>query len=239
MKAALRRCLDVVFPRHCEHSGAPVTEGYLDFLAPELMTSLGFLEGPGCRACGLPLPGVEHRPDALCEGCTELQPVWAQGKVALHYKGAVRTLVLRLKFARGLHLRRDLERLWRLAPGLVEFVEGAVLVPVPASSWRQWWRGFNQSEVMARALAEVSEATVANLLRRRVGRPPQARLTRTARRENLKRVFSLRRGAAVMDGQRYIVIDDVFTTGATLQSCTRALQQAGAKRVDVVAFARG
>lgn len=232
------RTWDWVFPRRCVHSGDIVRQSPLRFLSPEAYTTLRFFEGPGCGTCGLPLPGVENRPEARCDTCATLQPAWRAGRCALEYKDAARSIVHTLKFRHGTYLSEDLGTLWRLAPGMLAFARGAILVPVPLAWRRQFFRGFNQAEVLARALGREAGVPVHRLLRRRPT-TPQVRLSGDERRRNVRSAFQWAGNDALVQGQRVIVIDDVLTTGATLQACARILYRAGASTVDIVALARG
>jgi len=123
---------------------------------------------------------------------------------------------------------------------LRKFVRGAVLVPVPLHPRRFRWRGFNQARWVADALvAEGNAAGVEELLVRVRDTPQQTRLNRVAREENMKGAFALRSGVTMNLATRYIVVDDVFTTGATLNACAKVLRHAGAENLDVASLGHG
>jgi len=123
----------------------------------------------------------------------------------------------------------------------LDHVRGAVLVPVPLHSCRERERGFNQSALLARALAHAAGGgtTVAAILQRVIDTPPQASLGREARPANVKNAFALAFVRRLNPASRYLVVDDVVTTGSTLESCAHALRAAGAVTVDVATFGRG
>jgi predicted amidophosphoribosyltransferase len=179
-------------------------------------------------------------------------------------RGVARLFVHELKYHQGLHLRGDVRALARRAPWLVEFVRGAVLVPVPLHPRRRWWRGFNQARVVAEALAaeavengkikmEEGELKIQNsklkmtgdgtrvveFLARVRNTPTQTRLDRAQREKNVKGAFAVVAGATVSPEARYVLVDDVFTTGATLNACAETLRKAGAKKVDVATLGHG
>ncbi len=116
----------------------------------------------------------------------------------------------------------------------------AVLVPVPLHRTRERERGFNQSVVLARALAKtLPVAGIENLLLRRRRTGTQTRLPRADRMKNVRGAFALSPEAVVRADLTYVVVDDVFTTGSTMNECCRVLRNAGAKSLKVLAFAHG
>lgn len=113
-----------------------------------------------------------------------------------------------------------------------------VLVPVPLHFVRWHARGYNQAELLARALSKGTGVPVVEALRRRRWTRPQAGLRRNARRRNVEGVFETTARAEGLRGQRALLIDDVCTTGATLEACARVLRAAGVRRVDALTLAR-
>jgi len=109
---------------------------------------------------------------------------------------------------------------------------------VPLHWRRQWQRGFNQSELLARLMAARYGIPVVRALRRVRATPTQAGLSNTRRRQNVDTAFACRRGAQALAGKRILLIDDVLTTGSTAASCARVLKGAGAARVALLAVAR-
>jgi ComF family protein len=155
------------------------------------------------------------------------------------FEGGLRTLVHELKY-RG--RRRVAARLAELFVGddavRSLLTPGAVLVPVPLHPLRRRERGFNQSELLACELARRSGLAVAETaLVRRKDTAPQTGLSAADRRRNVAGAFAVRRRAAVA-GRRVVLVDDVFTTGATALACARALHDAGAGAVRVLTVAR-
>jgi ComF family protein len=151
----------------------------------------------------------------------------------------LRVLVHELKY-RG--RRRVAERLAdRLAAEPTAWLllsPDAVLVPVPLHPGRRWERGFNQAELLARALARRSGLPhEARALRRRRPTTPQTGLTAAGRRRNMAGAFLVRRPDLVA-GRTVVLVDDVVTTGATAMACARALRQAGARAVRLLTVAR-
>jgi ComF family protein len=236
---------DVVFPPVCVHCRGLVErsgEGANGFrhLCPPCAGQLEFVREPRCTTCGHPFYGVVEG-ERMCPHCEGLAPAFREGRTAVLFKGPVRSLVIELKYHRGLHVLADVEEILRRAPELLAFARGALLVPVPLHARKERHRGYNQAELLAAALARAAGggARVAPLLRRTVDTATQTAFDRRTRMANLKNAFALVRGADLNPGQHYILVDDVFTTGSTLNSCARTLRRAGAVNLDVITLGHG
>ena len=233
MRAAF---LNILFPPRCVVCGAGVDA--VHSVCASCFAALHVVSAPYCATCGIPFV-------AQIEGITQcgvcmMEPMQAKRAYAvLRYDDASRPLITRMKYAD----RHDLAQYG----GRMLFVHGAplweqadLLIPVPLSRWRHVRRGYNQSELLAQVLAGLSgKKTVGHYLRRVRHTPPQAGLSRTARARNVAGAFAVptRYLSAVKD-LRICVIDDVLTTGATANDATRALLDAGAAEVTILALAR-
>ncbi len=155
------------------------------------------------------------------------------------YEGALRELIHLYKYGGVKTLARPLGDL--LAAALPRDERFDLIAPVPLHWRRQWQRGFNQSELLARDLARRSGIPVVRALRRLRSTAAQAGLSNTRRRQNVARAFACRRGsrgAGRIEGKRVLLIDDVMTTGSTAAACALALKRAGAARVALLTVAR-
>jgi ComF family protein len=249
MKAVLRRAVaglaEVVFPRGCLHcrgligTAEPGQPGWRH-LCDRCAAQLEFVRAPHCLTCGHPFHGVVEG-ERMCPHCEGLVPVYREGRTAVLFKGPARALVIALKYHRAFHALEDIGEIFRRTPSLAEHARGATLVPVPLHPRKARERGYNQAELLAQSLARVAGggARVEALLRRVVDTQSQTEFDRRTRMANLKNAFALARGAALTPGQHYILVDDVFTTGSTLNSCAHALRCAGVLTLDVVTFAHG
>lgn len=221
---------------HCR--GLVEDSGYRHLCA-RCARRLAFVRDPCCPTCGHPYYGVlagERR----CPHCVGLRPAYRRGRAAVLSRGPARALVIELKYHRGVHVLADMTEIFRRSPAVLAQVRNAVLVPVPLHPRKRRERGYNQSALLARALVRASRggARVAHLLRRVADTPTQTGFDRRARRKNLKNAFALARRPRLDPRQHYILVDDVFTTGSTLNSCARTLRRAGCRNLDTVTFGR-
>jgi predicted amidophosphoribosyltransferase len=203
---------DLFFPPVCVHCGGLVEEGDYRHLCADCGGRIEFVHPPACEICGHPL--AEAAPDGPpCPHCADLVPAFGRGRTGVLLRGPARSMLIELKYRGGRHVLADLEAIFRRCPGLIAHVHAAVLVPVPLHPRKRRERGFNQSELLARALARAAGlAPPQALLCRRVDTPSQTALDRSHRRANLK---------------------------STLNSCAEALRRAGCLSLDVATFAHG
>jgi len=232
--------LDVIFPRSCVHCAGLVEDGRFRHLCPRCEKLLHVVQPPHCTTCGHPYFG-ETEENRLCSHCETLEPRFDQGKTAILLQGPGRSLVHALKYHQGQQVLEDITSIMRAAPGYADYLRGAVLVPVPLHPRKQRERRYNQSRLLADCCAQAvdGQAEVRELLVRVIDTESQTHYDREARRENLKNAFALAKGATINPGQRYILVDDVFTTGSTLNSCATVLRRGGALTLDVVTFGHG
>lgn len=240
LKQLWRDKFDVFFPRSCVHCGGMVEEGTCRHLCPPCARMLHVVRPPHCTTCGHPYFG-EIEENRLCPHCETLVPRFGEGKTAILLQGPGRSLVHALKYHHGLHVLDDITEIMRTAPGYADWLRGAVLVPVPLHSRKRRERNYNQSLLLAECCAQAADgqAEVRELLRRIVDTESQTHYDRETRQENLKNAFALAPGATINPAQRYVLVDDVFTTGSTLNSCATALRRGGALSIDVVTFGHG
>lgn len=231
---------DVVFPPVCVGCRSVVEGSGFKHLCIKCTAQLDFVHAPHCSTCGHPFYGVMDG-ERMCPHCEGLDAAFGAGCTAVLFKGPARALVIELKYHGGLHVLADMQEIFRRSPEAIAHVRGTVLVPVPLHPRKARERGFNQSALLAAALAEVAGAGthVRELLRRTTDTSTQTALDRKTRQANLKNAFALAPGAALIADQKYVLVDDVFTTGSTLNSCARTLRRAGALNLDVITFGHG
>jgi ComF family protein len=236
---------DVVFPPSCVGCGGlverdgPEASGFRH-LCVRCAALVERVQPPHCSICGHPFYGVVEA-ERTCPHCEGLAPAFLEGRTVTLFKGPARALVIELKYHRGLHVLGDMEALMRENQHVMEFIRGTTLVPVPLHSRKARERGYNQALCLAEAFARAAGGTtrVEMLLKRVVDTETQTAFDRRTRMGNLKNAFALAPGATLNALSRYILVDDVFTTGSTLNSCSRVLRKAGALNLGVVTFAHG
>lgn len=232
--------LDWIYPRHCVHCGGEVEDvGDYRFICARCRTGIFFVEPPHCISCGFPFWG-QMVASRHCPKCRDLQPVFEEGRSVFLHRAAGSTLVHALKYEQATYLRGDLARMIRRSRESRTWFSGATLVPVPLHPRRERERGFNQSAYLCGVIAgSFPGVAVAPLLERTRDTPSQTRLGAGERRDNVKNAFAIRAKAVLDARSDYIIVDDVFTTGATLNACARVLARADARRVRVFTLAHG
>jgi competence protein ComFC len=232
--------LDVVFPRSCVHCGGVVEAGRLRHLCPACERQLFIVQAPHCTTCGHPYYGATEV-NRICPHCALLEPRFGEGKTAILLKGAGRALVHALKYHHGLQVVADIAVIMAGVPGYADYLRGAVLVPVPLHAAKLRQRGYNQSRLLAECAVQAAggQAKVEELLCRVVDTVSQTHYDRAARQQNLKNAFALASGATINPATRYLLVDDVFTTGSTLNACAAVLRRGGVRNLDVVTFGHG
>ncbi|OYU76637.1 MAG: amidophosphoribosyltransferase [Alphaproteobacteria bacterium PA3] len=222
---------DLIWPPRSLLSDARVD--CLGTMEADLWRALDFLYGPGCERCGFPIHEATG-PDILCPICLAQPPLYNRARAALAYDDLSKPLVLNLKHGgRKDGLRAFAAWMLEAAPFVTEADQ---ILPVPLHWSRLWQRGYNQAGWLAQALAQrVARPFNPLLLQRKRATPSQNGLSASGRKRNVTGAFQVSQPVA---GRSIVLVDDVMTTGATLQACTAALLRAGAVRVDCVALAR-
>jgi ComF family protein len=197
---------------------------------------------PVCEHCGIPLPSWRsHASDVACARCRRQDRALDRGRAAGLYEGALRDIIHAFKYGARRSLAAPLAALMRAqatASGLFDGVDA--IVPVPLHRARQRTRGFNQAEALARALKQ--RAPVLRALQRIRATQPQTDLPAAQRHRNVRGAFALARGfraaPRVLARTCVLLVDDVSTTGATLEACARVLKAGGVREVRAVTVAR-
>ncbi len=232
----LARAADVVWPPRSLLSDRVVERpGVID---GESWASLAFLGEPACFRCGFPMPDALV-PEAVCGACAAAPPAYDRARAALAYDDVSRKLVLDLK--RG--GRRDglpAFAAWMRHAAAPLLAEADLLAPAPMHWTRLAMRSFNQAAWLAQALSDASGIPwTPAALERWKRRRSQEGLSADQRRRNVAgAIRASARWKARLKDRCVLVVDDVYTTGATAEACARALRRAGAARVHVATLAR-
>jgi ComF family protein len=238
LASASANLLDLVFPRVCVGCGGePGTEG--GHVCWDCRSAIGVVDGAMCDRCGDPVdgvPGVSYR----CSWCQREEPAFDLARSAVRYRGPARDAIQLMKYGAGLHV----VGMW--VPWLVACVrthyakcrfDAATFVPM--SPRRERERSYNQARLLAAGLARAMELPLeTDVIAKRRDNGTQTRLTMKERRENVRGAFGAQHPERVRH-RRFLLVDDVITTGATVNACAAALKDGGAASVHVVSVARG
>lgn len=227
-----------VLPARCPLSGEVVeTQG---MLSPKSWQSLNFVSDPFCDCCGLPLEvSVKDAGALLCGSCTAEPKPYNKARSSVVYDDASRELILAFKHGDQTHLTLTFIP-WLKVTGADFLKDCDLIVPVPLHWRRLLKRRYNQSALIARLLArETNLSYDPEALKRVRHTPVQGHLSARKRHDNVKHAFALnKKYEQKIRNKKIILIDDVFTTGATVEECSKILYAAGAERVDVLTVAR-
>ena len=220
----------------CETERATAKDG---FVCARCWSHIRFIRPPFCDRCGLPFEG-DITTIFECTNCREMELHFSSARSAVVAKTVVLEAIHRFKYQSALWFENFLADLFlREAVPVLRGQKWDFIVPVPLHSLKQREREFNQAEILAGRLSAATKIPLnTKLIRRVTSTKTQTRLTKQQRAENMRGAFGMRTGEK-LDGEKIVVVDDVFTTGATTNACAQALRAAGAGEVCVWTAARG
>jgi len=235
--------LDLVFPRQDLRNEEPLEfqHGAGRYLSPQSRQYLYVIRPPCCGVCGFPLYGKTEGSTG-CQKCQHLKPVFESNRSVLLLNRLGRRMVHDLKYHQGFHLLPDMEGIVREAEGLRDRVEGRILVPIPLHPRKLRERGFNQSEELARVFKKTlgdSSTCILPLLIRKTDTASQTMMDRKTRIANVQHAFALNPKLSLPSSQPITLVDDVFTTGSTINACAKLLKQRGFNSVCSLTFGHG
>ena len=240
LDAGLRRAaflaLDALLPPRCLACGEGVEQQ--GTLCPACWSGIDFMAPPHCALCGYPFeydPGA----DALCGACVARAPDYDRARAVMRYGEVSKRLLLGFKHGDRTEGAPAYAQ-WLHRGGAELLATCDLIAPVPLHPIRLFWRRYNQAALLAAVLARAGDRPlVPDLLLRRRNTPSQGRLNAVARRRNVAGAFAVRPAhRPALAGRRVLLIDDVMTTGATVEACSRVLRRGGAAAVDVLVLAR-
>ncbi len=226
--------LDLVFPKKCVGCGK-----FGSYICKNCYKKVEFLDKPVCPVCQRQAIGGKTHPG--CSGKYKLDGLI----VACRYKGPIRVAIQKVKYRWVFDIERILVDLVAGQIWKFDFPQNSILVPVPLHIKRKRWRGFNQSEILAKTLAKRFKVKYGDFLVRKIETKTQVGLSREERKKNIRDAFVLSTRHPELDSgsklkdKNIILVDDVYTSGATMAECTKVLKKAGAKSVWGMAVALG
>jgi ComF family protein len=232
----------LIFPAPCRICGALLENASRIPLCPACLACLAPYAGPLCQRCGRPLVSAvmnEGQAEPLCNVCRRGLYDFDFARSSAPYTPTVASAIVLLKYEELVPLGRWFaERLLEVALAHADHCTADVVVPVPLHPARLRERGYNQAELIARPLARSLRLPCRSyLLVRTRPRPDKLTLTLRERWRSVRGAYAIRRGTRV-DNLRVLLVDDVLTTGATLDACSRALRRGGASYVPALTVAR-
>jgi competence protein ComFC len=236
-KGWLNAGLGWLYPEICQLCGAARATPAEGYVCGACRSKVRFVEPPFCQRCGRPYEGEITTPFE-CSNCREMELYFQSARSAVVARDPVLEVIHRYKYQRALWFEPFLADL--LIRAASPAIAGAqMIVPVPLYPAKEREREFNQAVRLANRLGDATRISVnKRLLRRVLPTRTQTQLTREERRVNVRNAFAMRNGQK-LNGERVILLDDVFTTGATTSACARVLRAAGASEVWVWTVARG
>ena len=232
-----RAVLEVLFPPLCVSCRIRVFEPYS--LCASCWSSISFIDGALCTRCGIPFE-VDPGDETICGACHTKARDFDKARALLRYDEASKPMILGFKHGDRLDHAPGFAR-WLERAGRSLLAEADMIVPVPLHRSRLWKRRYNQAAILALFLARLSGKPHVPLVlqRKRATRSQGEMSSARARRRNVLGAFKVPpEKASEVKHRKILLVDDVFTTGATLDACARALKRAGAARVDVLTLAR-
>lgn len=237
VKPFLHALLDTIIPPLCHICHSFIPDAGILHICPDCRGRLPHISSPLCTLCGIPFNGIGE--DHHCGVCSIQPPHFDSARAHFLYDGHVRDLIHTFKYNRRTYLRKALALL--TLDGIGELLTDKqldLIVPVPLHRSRLRQRGFNQAVLLGRVLAHNLTLPMApDALVRIRATEPQIELSAAARRENVKGAFAINRPDCVV-GKRILLLDDVMTTGSTMNECAKELKKAGAAEVMAVTVAR-
>ena len=231
-----RLFLDLILPPRCFGCGAATSEHHV--LCAPCWKNCAFLSAPWCALCGWPFP-YELPGQALCPSCSRLPPLFIQCRSVLAYQEGSREFILKLKQGDGTYLAPGLGRLMAHA-GQDILSQTDLLVPIPLHWRRLFLRQYNQAALLSYQITgQTNIPTRIGLIKRHRSTKKQGHQSRKERYANVQGAFTIpSHKMHFLKGKRVTLVDDVFTTGATLNECARILLTGGVKEVRALTLAR-
>jgi ComF family protein len=237
LKSILSPLADLLLPPVCIVCRARI--GRHGLICGACFGKIDFIAPPLCDRLGVPLPYDTGEGKQLSGAAIAAPPVYDRARDVARYSSTMRELIQSFKY-RDRHEGLPLFGRWLKKAGAELLADANLIVPVPLYSWRLWSRRFNQSAMLACEVGRLARVPVDCFALARVRRTvSQVGLSPDQRRRNVAGAFKVPQAeASAVKGKNIVLIDDVVTTGATVEACARALRRAGAARVDVLALAR-
>lgn len=237
--SVLNQILDTILPPRCIVTGDIVDRQGM--ISPQAWGQLNFISDPQCDRCGFPFDfddGAAKKGN-FCAACLKVPPIFSQARSALIYDDISRDVILGFKHGDQTQAVPSFIP-WLLRTGEEILARSDYLVPVPLHRWRMLRRRYNQAGLIAQYLSkETSIPVFLDLIERKKATVTQGHLKANERQRNVRNAFTVPDNYREKIRNKHIcLIDDVYTTGATINECTKILLKAGASSVNILTLAR-
>jgi ComF family protein len=232
LQKLFRFIINLVFPVYCLICKKQLFYQVNTYLCDTCRKDLVLISGKVCNKCGRPFI------NGICGICKEKQFYFSKARASGIYDGGVRECIHFFKYKKKTYILNTLFEVF-LLPNSLDFLACDLIVPVPLHWIREYSRGFNQAELIGKKISKRFNIPLSKTgLKRTKATPSQTGLSLKERARNIKGAFSVR-NSQKLNGKRILLVDDVMTTGATVNECSRVLLQAGAREILVYTLARG
>lgn len=233
-RSLFKRFLDFLIPLRCVKCGSILENK--EGLCSSCWPLISFISKPCCACCGRPFD-FEIEEGALCGACNHTPPQFKTARSVFSYTPESKDLILKFKHTDSIHTA-PLFATWMTR--VLEEIENPLCIPVPLHWTRLFMRTYNQAALLAHGIARIKGwAYAPSLLLRKRRTPSQGYLSKNERIKNVSRAFTVSKKKELQVlGRTILLVDDVFTTGATLNACSQALLKAGAKEVHALTLGR-
>ncbi len=236
VQTAIAKCFDLVIPPRCLACKAMVDcQGSL---CSSCWQQIDYITAPQCKICGFPFE-YHYADKSLCGACLQEQPIFNQARSTFIYTDASKPLILRFKHADGIHAALTFGK-WMANAGKELLDNADLLLPVPLHWTRLFTRRYNQAALLVNSLAQETGIPAYNdILTRNRYTPSQGQRTPRQRKLNVSGAFNVaKKHQQLIVDKRLLLVDDVYTTGATVNACAKSLLKHGVAAVDVLTLAR-
>lgn len=235
----LHQLLHTLFPMNCISCEQELIDNTVPYICPSCWKTISLLPKPKCPRCHLPFSSsstLTHSPHHICGRCRKRPPAYTQACTPYAYEDVLKDAIGQFKYHGKVRLAEPLAQLMASAFDLPGDIDGIIAAPLHPTRLRE--REYNQSLLLAERLSHHLKIPIMwNLLTRTKHTIPQTTLKRAARIKNLRRSFTVTYPEKIL-GKTILLVDDVFTTGTTINECAKTLRKAGAEHVYVETLAR-
>lgn len=233
------KIINLIFPPKCILCGKIIEE--YDTLCPKCWEKVEFIQKPFCNKCSTPLQ-VKISDEDLCANCLKEMPLYIKSRSAIVYNEESAKIIFKFKFYDDLHTKKFIAKnMLKASQDIINNID--VLIPIPLHKKRLIHRKYNQALILANEIGQLSNKKVIyNFLKKKQNTTPQAKLTGIERTKNIKDKFCINpkylKDISNYKNLNFAIIDDVMTTGSTINECVKVLNKAGIKNVYAITFAK-